>query len=323
MTVGPPGEWRSRRVVVAGGTGFLGSAMVERLRVLGAEVVSCSRREGVDLRDRAQAESFLLAQRPDAVFNFAANQGGVEYQRLCPAEILHDNALIQVHTMEAARLAGVRRYVNILAGCIYPGDPERGLLRESEIFDGPLHESADNYGMTKRLAFMQAKHYSRQYGFPVTSVILANSYGPGDHFEPDRSHALSALLRRFFEAKRDGASSVEVWGSGRAQRDWIFRDDAIAGVLLAAERWTGEHALNIATGRGVTTRELAEAIRDAVGYGGDIVYNAEKPEGPLRKVLDTTEMERRLGWTPPTSLRDGVARTLAWFAAHDVEAVAR
>jgi GDP-L-fucose synthase len=314
-------SWRGRRAVVAGGTGFLGGHLLERLRALGAKVISCSRREGLDLRDRRQAEAFFAQHRPEVVFNLAAHQGGVAYQRLCPGTMLYDNALIVLHTMEAARVAGATRFVNVIAACAYPGDPRDGLLREADFEAGPMHDSADNYGITRRLAVMQAKHYRRQYGFPVTSVVLANCYGPRDHFSSERAHVFAALLRRFFEAKRDSIPEVVVWGRGVAERDLLYVEDAIEGLLRALERAPDADLLNIGTGRACTVGELAETIRAEIGYDGRIVYDASRPEGPLKKTLDVTRMQTLLQWSPPTSLSDGIRRTLAWFAEHYDEAV--
>ena len=317
----PGGFWVGKRAIVAGGTGFLGRRMAERLHTLGASVTSCSRKGGCDLRDRTQAERFFADARPEVVFNFAANQGGVRYQELCPASILHDNLLIAINTMEAARVAGAARYVNIVAACAYPGEPVGGLLREDEIEAGPMHPSADNYGIVKRVALMQAKHYRRQYGLASSSICLANSYGPRDHFHPDRSHALAALVRRFYEAKRDCLPEVVIWGRGIAERDWLFADDAITGILLTLERCPDVPLINIGNGRGWTIAELSEIICDEVGYEGTLAYDASKPEGPLKKTMDTCRMHELLDWTPPTSLRCGVRETVIWFDANYLDAI--
>jgi GDP-L-fucose synthase len=304
------------RAVVAGGAGFLGARMAERLRLLGADVRVCSRASGCDLRDLGQARAAMADARPDIVFNFAAHQGGIAYQQVCPATMFFDNVQIVVNTMEAARLAGARQYVNVIAACAYPGDPRDGVLREDEFEAGPMHESADNYGMSKRVAVMQAKHYRRQYGLRTTSLVLANCYGPRDHFSRTQSHGLAALLRRFVEAKREGSPRVEVWGRGIAERDWLFADDAIDGMLRALDRCPDVDLLNIATGRGTSTRLLAETIRDVLGYEGDIVYDATKPEGPLKKTLDVAKMGSLLDWMPPTSLSCGIEKTRDWLEAN-------
>src|SRR5438105_2611739 len=311
--------WRGRRVVVAGATGFLGQSMSHRLATLQANVVHCSRSAGCDLRDPDQANRFFTTHLPQVVFNCAANQGGVAYQRECPGTILYDNALIQLNTLEACRLAGVERYVNLIPACAYPAEPRAEGYREEDFEAGAMHESADNYGITKRLAVMQAKHYARQFGVRVTAVVLANTYGPGDHFSANRSHVLAALVRKFFEAKRDDAHEVTVWGRGIAQRDLLYVDDAVTGTLLVVDHCSDSGLINIGGGRGYSVREIAETVRDVVGYGGQVLFDASRPEGPLKKILDITKLQANLGWTPPMPLEQGVQATLDWLEAHSTE----
>jgi GDP-L-fucose synthase len=225
------------------------------------------------------------------------------------------------NTMEAARLAGVRKYVNIIAGRAYPGEPRDGILREQEFEDGPLHPTVENYGATKRAAVMQAKCYRRQYGFDAISLILINLYGPGEHFHPDRSHALAALLRKFYEAKRDQTPEVVLWGTGRAVREWLYVEDAAEGIVRAAEKYSDPEPINIAVGKGQTIAELAALIEEITGYEGAVVYDSAKPDGALQKVGDITKMKRVLDWEPRTSIRTGIQFTLDWFVAHYEEAI--
>ena len=208
--------WTDRCVVVTGGDGFLGARVMAQLRNQGAMAISCSRRTGCDLRNFDQALEFFKTHEPDIVLNCASNQGGIAYQKLYAGKIFYDNLLMGVNTMEAARLAQVNKYVNIVAGCAYPGDPRDGILREAEFEAGPLHSTVENYGITKRAAVVQAKCYRLQYQFQVISLILINLFGPGEHFHPDRSHALAALIRKFYEAVRNKIPEVVVWGTGKA-----------------------------------------------------------------------------------------------------------
>ena len=314
--------WAGQRVLITGGTGFLGQHFSRFLTALDARVISCTRSSGCDLRDPSKARATLCAERPDVVIHLAANQGGVAYQRTCPGTILHDNVLMAVNTMEAARLAGVSRYVNLIAGCAYPGETPDGLLREDDIDAGPLHPSADNYGISKRVALLQAKHYRAQFGLNITSLVLANTYGPGDHFSSTRSHVVGALLRKFFEAVRTDAREVEVWGRGVAERDLLYVDDAVVGTLLAVEREPETDLLNIGTGVGVAVGDIARTIAKVIGYTGTLAFDASKPEGPLKKTMDITRLRQLLGWAPPTSLEDGIKATLTWLDAHHAEAFA-
>jgi GDP-L-fucose synthase len=315
--------WKKRRVVICGGQGFLGGQVMRRLIELQSDAISCSRRAGTDLRDLEQGIEFFRMHEPEVVINCAANQGGIAYQKLYPGSIYYDNLLMGANTMEAARLAGVKKYVNIIAGCAYPGEPRDGVLREEEFEAGPMHPTVENYGATKRAAVLQAKYYRRQYGFDAISLILVNLYGPSEHFHPDRSHALAALIRKFYEAKRDRAPEVVLWGTGRAVREWMYVTDAADGIVRASERYAEAEPLNLAVGHGQTIAELANIIKAIVSYEGRIVYDSTMPDGALQKVGDTTRMRATLDWEPQVPILEGIKRTLDWFAAHYEEACGR
>jgi len=313
--------WEGRKIVVTGGHGFLGNHVMGNLAAAGAEGVSCSRSSGCDLRDVDQASRFFSAHKPDMVINCAANQGGLDYQRQCPATIFLDNMLMGTNTMEAARRAGARKYVNIIAGCTYPGD-ERPLQREADLEAGPLHPSVENYAAPKRAALVQARCYRRQYGFNAVSVVLVNMYGPGEHFTPDRSHAVAALIRKFYEAKRDGLPEVTVWGTGRPVRDWLYVEDGAAAVLRIAEHYDAVEPINVGSGHGYSMTDLAEIIREVVGCQSRIVYDTSKPDGAPRKLVDITRLKGVLDWTPETPIREGIGKTLDWFVGNYEGAVA-
>ena len=310
------GFWPDRTVVVTGGRGFLGSQITEQLRALGANAVPAGRRDGHDLRDLDQALALFSEHQPDVVINCASNQGGIAYQQAYPGLLYYDNLLMGAHTMEASRLTGVGKYVNIVAGCAYPGEPADGILRENEFESGPMHSTVENYGMTKRAAVIQAKCYRRQYGFDATSIILINLYGPGEHFHLDRSHALAALLRKFYEANRQEAPEVELWGTGRAVREWLYVSDAAEGIIRAAELYSDVEPLNVAVGKGYTIADLAAIIQEIVGYTGRVTYDPTKPDGALQKTGDISKMKAVLNWEPATPIHEGIRRTLDWFEAN-------
>jgi len=288
---------------------------------IGATALPLSRRDGVDLRNLDATIAFLRDARPEIVFNCAANQGGIAYQRIYPADILYDNLLMSANTMEAARRTGVKKYVNAVAGCAYPGDPGDGVLRESEFEAGPMHPSVENYGAAKRAAVHLAKVYRRQHGFDAISLLLINLYGPGEHFHPDRSHGLAALVRKFYEAKRENTPAVVLWGTGRAVREWLYLDDAAEGMIRAADRYASDEPLNVAVGEGLPMSDLAQLIKEIVGYEGMISYDPTKPDGALLKVADVTRMRETLEWAPRVPLREGIGRLLAWFDVNYDQAV--
>jgi GDP-L-fucose synthase len=306
------GKWADSRVVVVGGGGFLGGHVARLLTERGCAAAVPRTADGWDFRRLDDARRFFDTHRPEVVFNCAARQGGLAYQAKYPGEIYYDNMLMGLQTMEAARLAGVAKYVNVVAACSYPGVVD-GLMREADYWGGPLHPSVVNYGFTKKAQVVQSECYRRQYGFVAISLLLANLYGPEDDVDDERSHALMALLRRFWEAKRRGRPEVVVWGSGNAIREWLYVEDA-AEAVVAAERIETVEPLNVGVGEGHSIRALAERIAALVGYEGRIVFDTSRPEGAAMKTLAIDRFVEATGWRPGTTLDDGLARTLSWIA---------
>lgn len=307
--------WNGKTVTVTGGNGFLGRQIVDLLERQALKIHVASRSSGVDLSVWDECQRFFEDHRTDIVINCAALQGGLRFNELVPGEIFLKNLLMGTFTMEAARLAGVQRYVNVVAGCSYPGYID-GDLSEDRYWDGRLHDSVVNYGITKKVQTIQGWSYKRQYDFDSIHLIMTNLYGPGDHFEPERSHALGALVRKFVDAVDDGAASVEVWGTGRPVREWLYVGDAAEAIVRAAEVVKAVDPLNIGTGIGTTISELAQQIAAAVGFQGRIVYNTSRPDGAMRKVFDITRMAQVLGWQAQTPLGEGIRRTVEYYCQH-------
>lgn len=309
-----PIDWASTRVLVAGGGGFLGSHVVAALRARGADPVAPRTADGWDLRDPESAAALMAEHRPEVLFDCAANQGGLAYVRGAPADIFHDNALMGLHLMRAASEAKVRTFVSALAACSYPGDVA-GLMREEDYWSGALHDSVLAYGFTKKARVVQARCYAQQYGLRTVNLLLANLYGPGDHLAPDRSHALTALLRRFHEAARDGLDEVVVWGSGAPIREWLYVVDAAEALVVGAERIDDVEPYNVGTGVGHSITALAETIAERVGFEGSIRYDTSKPDGAPFKTLSVERFAEATGWRAGTSLEDGLTGAYAWLRA--------
>lgn len=309
-------------MAVLGGGGFLGSHVVAELRRRGVDPIVPRTADGWDFRRPASARDFFQRHRPAVVFNCAAHQGGLEYQRKHPADLFYDNMLMGLHSLDAACRAGAQKYVNIVAGCSYPGYLE-GKMTEDDYWEGPLHDSVVSYGFTRKAQVVQGLCYRRQFGFKSVHLLMTNLYGPGEHFHPDRSHGLAALLLKFYEARRFGRSRVVVWGSGRAVREWLFVEDAAEAVVMAAERYDEPEPLNVSVGEGLSIAELAVLIQNIVGYRGEVVYDPEKPDGALHKTFANDRIRTLVGWQPRTCLRGGIARTLQWLEAHYERAIAR
>lgn len=309
------------RIAVLGGGGFLGRHVVRALRTRGIAPIVPRTADGWDFRDAGNASRFFEQVRPGIAINCAARQGGLAYQRQCPADIYRDNLLMGLNTLHAAQRAEVGRYVNVVAACSYPGYAD-GMLTEDDYWSGPLHDSVVAYGFARKAQVVQGTLYRRQHGFDSIHLLMTNLYGPGEHFHPDRSHGLAALLRKFVEAKRDGAPHVVVWGTGRPIREWLFVEDAAEAIVLAADRYEDEAPLNVSVGDGLTIAALAALIREVVGYEGGIVYDPEKPDGALVKTFANDRIREALGWAPRTPIREGISRTLDWLKAHWDEATA-
>jgi GDP-L-fucose synthase len=305
-------DWSSRSVAVFGGGGFLGGHVVDLLQKRGSQPAVPRTAEGWDFRDLDNVTRFLRETQPAIVFNCAARQGGLSYQQQFPADIYYDNLLLGLNSLHAASQNGVEKYVNVVAACSYPGYLD-GAMSESDYWSGPLHDSVVNYGFTKKAQVVQGWCYEKQYGFKSNQLLMANLYGPGEHFHPDRSHGLAALLRKFYEAKRNGDKQVTLWGTGKPIREWLFVKDAAEALVAVAERFDGVEPMNVSVGHGLSVAELAELIGNIVGFEGEIVYDSTKPDGALVKTFENQKIRDATGWEPRTDLRDGIRETLTWF----------
>ncbi|GIW89089.1 MAG: GDP-L-fucose synthase [Isosphaeraceae bacterium] len=317
------GFWSGKRVTVTGGAGFLGQHVVRRLRSYGAEVY-VPRKRDYDLTTLDAALRCLLEHPCDMLIHAAAYYGGIGINVHEPGRLYYQNLVMGANLMEAARLAKVAKVVNIGTACSYPGYLE-GHLREEDLWAGPCHASVVNYGLTKKMLAVQGLAYKKQYGLDSIHLILTNLYGPGDSYNPERSHVVAALIRKWVEAELARAPSIEVWGTGKPIREFLYVEDCADAIVLAAERYQDTAMpLNIGTGKGTSIRELVETINDLTGYAGTITWNTDKPDGAAMKVLDVSRMKAALdGWTPPTDLRQGLAKTIAWYRAHKAEADAK
>lgn len=310
--------WQRRRVMVTGGAGFLGRHIVGLLTDRGAEVfVPRSRDYNLVLFEQAQRA--MQDFRPQMVIHSAAFYGGIWINQLYPGRIFYENLVMGANLMEAARLAGVEKFVGIGTACSFPGYLE-GLLKEENLWDGIPHETVVNYGLTKKMMAIQGWAYKKQYGMDSIHLILTNLYGPWDTFNPERSHVVAALIRKFVEARSASATEVEVWGSGRPVREFLYVEDCADAIVRAAEIYNDLSPLNICRGEGTSIRELAELVKDTVGFPGEIVWNTEKPDGQMMKVLDVTKMRQALGWSAPTALAEGLRKTIDWYAAEKATA---
>jgi GDP-L-fucose synthase len=312
------GFWSGKRVTVTGGSGFLGSHIVDRLRDYDCTVFA-PRKADYDFTRFEDCLRCFREYPADLVIHSAACYGGIEFNQRYPARICYENLVMSAHLFESARLAGVRKFVTIGTAASYPGYLE-GELKEDHFWDGVPHETMMAYGLAKKMMAVQGLAYKKQYNFNSVHLVLTNLYGPRDIYNPERSHVVAALIRKWVEAKMTRASEVEVWGTGNAIREFLYVADCAEAILRAAEVYDDTEPLNIGTGTGTTIRELAETINSIVDFKGTIVWNTSKADGQTKKILDVTKMKEALRWHPCTKLREGVARAIEWYSANKEEA---
>ncbi len=300
------------RVLVTGGSGFLGRRIVEAVRAKGHEVLA-PRSAEMDLEDAeaapAAAKALVRAHGPiDAIIHSAAYYGGIGINQAEPATIFRRNTRMAVTAFELARELGVRKILPIGSACSYPGYVE-GDLREDRFWDGALHESVEAYGFTKKVQLVAQHAYHKQHGIASNHLVLTNLYGPDDVFTEYRSHVVSALIKKF----TDAADEVVLWGDGSPVREFLYVKDAAEAIARALELPHDPEPINVGTGVGTSIRELAELIARLTGFRGRIRWDTTKPNGAARKVLDVERMKAGLRWYPAWSLEDGLAETIAWY----------
>lgn len=293
---------------------MVGSALVRRLKTEpGADIVVADRTQ-VDLRRQTDTESFIEESAPDVVFMAAAHVGGIHANRSAQGQFLYDNLMIAANTMEAARKAGVEKFVMLGSSCIYPREAAQP-ISEEELLTGPLEPTNEGYAIAKIAALELTKMYRRQYGMNAISLMPTNLYGPNDNFDLESSHVVPALMRKVHEAKIQGAGQVELWGTGRPRREFLHVDDLADAAVFCLQHYEGESHLNVGCGEDLTIHELAKTLATVVGWEGEFAFNPSMPDGTPRKLLDVGKL-KSMGWKPAIGLEEGLASTYEWFLAH-------
>lgn len=300
-----------RRVVLTGGAGFLGSHIHEQLVAHGANDVHVVRSKEHDLRDPAACRA--VARGADVIIHAAANVGGIGYNMSRPGDLYYDNAIMGIQLIEEARRAGVGKFVALGTICAYPKFTPVP-FREADLWEGYPEETNAPYGLAKKMMLVQLQAYRQQHGFRGIFLLPVNLYGPRDEFG-ERSHVIPALIRKVDEAQRAGHDRIPVWGDGTPSREFLFVEDAARGVALATLRYDGPEPVNLGTGHEITIRALAELICEVMDYEGELVWEKEKPNGQPRRCLDTSRAAEAFGFRAEVGLREGLARTVAWYRA--------
>lgn len=305
-------DWKSKRVVVTGGNGFLGRVVCQKLADRGALEVIAPRSAEFDLTREDQVEAMYSSLKPDVVLHLAAEVGGIGANREHPGRFFYANMAMGMHLVEGARVHGIDKFVQVGTVCAYPKFAPVP-FREEDLWNGYPEETNAPYGVAKKALFVMLEAYRAEYGMESAVAVPVNLYGPGDNFDLQTSHVIPALIRKCQEAKFAGASSIECWGTGAASREFLYVDDAAEGVLAVAERAETSEPINLGTGQEIRIRDLVELIAETVGFEGEVVWNDSYPDGQPRRCLDTRRAEDLLGWTAKTELKDGLRDTVRWW----------
>jgi len=309
-----PSFWAGRRVMVTGGGGFLGKAVVRRLQAGGTTDVFVPRSHDYDLRTHDGIAAALVDGRPDLVIHLAAVVGGIGANRENPGRFFYENAIMGIELMEQARLASVGKFVQIGTVCSYPKFTPVP-FHEDDLWNGYPEETNAPYGVAKKMLLVQGQAYRQQYGFNVIHLIPVNLYGPGDNFDPASSHVIPALIKKCVDARDAGADHIEVWGTGSASREFLYVDDAAEGIILATERYDGADPVNLGVGREITIRELVQLIVRLTGFEGELRWDGSKPDGQPRRALETSRAKQLFGFESRVGFEDGLRQTIEWYRA--------
>jgi GDP-L-fucose synthase len=301
-----------KKIFVAGGTGFLGKRVAKRLEEDGYNFVSASLSTGIDFRNKKETEEFFAREKPEILINCAAYVGGIKFGLEHEGEIYYNNTLINVNLIEAARKFGVKRYINPISNCSYPDVAEKD-FKENEWWDGPLHPSVMVYGFCKKSTWVGSCAYHNQYGLDFVNFLVPNMYGPGDHFEEVRSHALGALVMKIVKAKNENLPEVIIWGTGKPIREWLYVDDCVEAFMRALDIAPIVEPINLGQGVGISIYDMAVKIKEIVGYEGKLTLDVAKLDGAMYKVMNVDKLKEIFNWVPETKFEDGVKRTIEWY----------
>ncbi len=305
-------SWRDCRLLITGGTGFVGQYVAKQIWQRCPRELIVARSHDYNLVDGAAVRRLLRDTRPNVVIHLAAKVGGIGANREQPATFFYENLMMGVQLMHESWQAGVRKFVAVGTVCAYPKHTPVP-FREEALWDGYPEETNAPYGLAKKMLLVQAQAYRQQYGFNAIYLLPVNLYGPGDKFDPAVSHVIPALISKFVEAKERGHSQVQVWGTGRATREFLYVEDAAEGIVLATERYDLPEPINLGSGMEISIRELAELIAGVVGYEGKILFDLGKPDGQPRRCLDTTRAEKYFGFRARTPFEEGLRKTIEWY----------
>ena len=300
------------KILVTGGAGFLGSRVVRLLRNRGHGDVYALRRKDYNLLEQADVRRLLQDQKPELIIHSAAAIGGIGANRAEPGKYFYENLIMGTMLQEEARRAGVKKFLSIGTVCSYPKVTPVPFC-EDDLWNGYPEETNGPYGLAKKMIMVQAQAYRQQYNFNAVHLLMANLYGPGDNFDPEKSHVIPAMIKKCLEAKAAKAASIEIWGDGSASREFLHVQDAATAVVFAAERYNESHPVNIGSGSEVTIKDLATKVAAMTGFSGDFIWDTSKPNGQLRRKLDTSRAKEKFGFQHQVHFDDGLREVIGWY----------
>jgi len=308
-------RWASKRIVVTGGSGFLGSHLVARLTRLGYKDIFVPSIKQYDLREKEAIIRLYEKTKPDVVVHLAAVVGGIGANRESPGRFFYDNAIMGIQTLDQARVYGVKKFVAIGTICAYPKFTPVP-FKESDLWNGYPEETNAPYGLAKKMLLVQSQAYRQEYGFNSIYLLPVNLYGPRDNFDPKSSHVIPALIRKCLEAAAAGSNEIVVWGTGTASREFLYVEDAAEAIILAMEEYDKPDPVNIGSNMEISIKELVLLIADLCGFKGNFVWDAAKPDGQPRRCLDVSKAQEEFGFKATTPFHEGLKKTVDWYRNH-------
>lgn len=301
---------KNKKVVITGGEGFLGKYVVTEIKKKNPRSLIIPNHKKNDLRSRKNCEN--IVKGADIVIHLAAQIGGIGFIDELPGEIFYNNTIMGIELMEAARKAGVKKFVTIGTVCEYPKNSPRP-FKEEDLWNGYPEDVTAPYGWAKKILIVQSNAYRKQYGFNSIHLMPVNLYGPNDNFDKKLSHVIPALIRRFVLAKQNNQKTVDVWGSGKATREFLYITDAAKAIVMATEKYDSSEPLNLGTGIETSIKDVVNLIKDEISYTGKIVWDSKKPDGQPRRRLDISKMKNMIGFKPEVSIKEGLKETIKWY----------
>lgn len=304
--------WQNKKILVTGGHGFLGRYVISALKKRGYKNILAPTEKEYNLVDIGAVKSLIRDAKPDIVIHLAAKVGGIGLNREKPGELFYDNLMMGAQLMEEARKTGVGKFVAVGTICSYPKFTPIP-FKEKDLWNGYPEETNAPYGLAKKMLLVQAQAYRRQYGFNAIFLMPVNMYGLGDNFNPGTSHVIPALIKKCFDAKKEGRNEIVIWGTGKATREFLYVEDCAKAIVLATEKYNKSEPVNIGAGFEISIRDLAGLIAKLTGYKGKIVWDKSKPDGQPRRRLDTSRAKKEFGFSAKTDFREGLKKMTEWY----------